>query len=437
MRATVKYGLTMATALLAMVIMIPYSSADDLVTTDDSGNIAWVLICSALVFIMTPGVALFYGGMLRRQSMTSVLAQTGLIMGIMATSWILVGYSLAFSGDLSGIVGNLDEFLLNGVSYDTIAEGSTIPDMEFMVFQMMFALITAGIVLGACIERIRFNAIAIFMALWSVLVYAPMAHWVWGGGFFDQTFTVLDFAGGTVVHICAATTGLALAAFVGRRSERTMKRAHSMPMVFIGFTLLWFGWLGFNGGSGLAADGVAVNAFVVTVIAPAAAMLSWALAQYIHVGRVNSLGLMSGALAGLVTITPAAGYVGPGYALLMGLVGGVMCYFGVIFMRNKSGIDDALDVFGVHGIGAIWGAIATGIFAMPEFVSEGCEGLIYGSTDLFLGQLAAVAITLVFCFVMSYAIIWVVSKFMRVRLDEDEEIIGADIVEHGEPSYNM
>ncbi len=435
MKMSVKCGL-IAAVILAVVLMTPYSSADTAVTTDDTGNIAWVLICSALVFIMTPGVALFYGGMLRRQSMSSVLAQTGLIMGIMTVSWVLVGYSLAFSGDMNGIIGNLDHFLLNGVPYGTIAEGSTVPGMEFAVFQMMFALITAGIVLGACIERVRFNAIAVFMALWSVLVYAPMAHWVWGGGFFDQTFTVLDFAGGTVVHICAATTGLALAFFVGKRTERTIKRAHSMPMVFLGFALLWFGWLGFNGGSGLAADGIAVNAFIVTVIAPAAAMLSWGITQYIHIGRVNSLGLMSGALAGLVTITPAAGYVGPGYAMIMGLIGGVICYFGVLFMR-KSCIDDALDVFGVHGIGAIWGAIATGIFAMPEFVSEGYEGLIYGSTDLFFGQIAAVVITIAFCFVMSYAIIWVVSKFMRVRLDEDEEVIGADIVEHGEPSYNM
>ena len=436
MRTSLKILAVIAVAVFAAVMTAEDSAADTAVGASDAGNIAWILICSGLVFIMTPGVALFYGGMLRKQSMSSILAQTAVVMGIMTLSWTIIGYSLAFSGDLSGIIGNLDKILLNGVSYDTIAEGSTIPDMEFMVFQMMFALITAGIVLGACMERVRFNAIAVFMALWSVLVYAPMAHWVWGGGLFDQNLTVLDFAGGTVVHICAATTGLALAVFVGRRSERVIKRAHSMPMVFIGFGLLWFGWLGFNGGSGLAADGVAVNALVMTMIAPAAAMITWAIVQYIHVGHTSALGLISGALAGMVAITPAAGFVTTGAAIVIGAIGGVVCYFGVLVMRNKSGVDDALDVFGVHGMGGIWGAIATGIFASPDFVSAGYEGLIYGSVDLFIGQIVAVVATLVFCFVMSYALIWLISKFMRVRLSEEEETIGADISELGEPSYN-
>ena len=436
MRMSLKIMAVVAVAVFAMVMTAQDSAADTPVSTSDAGNIAWILICSGLVFIMTPGVALFYGGMLRKQSMSSVLAQTAIIMGIMTLSWTVIGYSLAFSGDLGGIIGNLDNILLNGVSYDTIPDGSTIPDMEFMVFQMMFALITAGIVLGACIERVRFNAIAVFMVLWSVLVYAPMAHWVWGGGLFDQNLTVLDFAGGTVVHICAATTGLALAVFVGKRSERVIKRAHSMPMVFIGFGLLWFGWLGVNGGSGLAADGVAVNALVMTMIAPAAAMITWAIVQYIHVGHTNALGLISGALAGMVAITPAAGFVTTGAALVIGAVGGVVCYFGVLIMRSKSGVDDALDVFGVHGMGGIWGAIATGIFASPDFVAEGYEGLIYGSADLFIGQLVAVVATFAFCFLMSYALIWLISKVMRVRLSEEEETIGADISELGEPSYN-
>lgn len=381
MRLSLKVAAVAAIALLALVITAQDSAAETAVSGDNAGDIAWILICSGLVFIMTPGVALFYGGMLRKQSMTSIMAQTAVIMGIMTLSWAIVGYSLAFSGDISGIIGNLDKILLNGVSYDTISDGSTIPDMEFMIFQMMFALITAGIVLGACMERVRFNAIAVFMAFWSVLVYAPMAHWVWGGGLFDQNFTVLDFAGGTVVHICAATTGLALAIFVGRRSERVMKRGHSMPMVFIGFALLWFGWLGFNGGSGLAADGIAVNAVLVTMVAPAAAMISWAIIQYIHVGHTSALGLISGALAGLVAITPAAGFVGPGPAILIGVIGGALCYFGVLFMRNKSGADDALDVFGVHGVGGIWGAIATGLFANPDMVAEGYEGLFYGGVE--------------------------------------------------------
>ena len=304
-----------------------------------------------------------------------------------------------------------------------------------MLFQCAFSVITAGIVLGACAERIRFKAITLFLIVWSVLVYAPMAHWVWGGGLFDQYLTVLDFAGGTVVHICAASTGLALAFFLGRRSKRIITdRAHSIPMVFIGFLLLWFGWLGFNGGSGLASDGIAVNAMVCTQIAMAMAMASWAIIQYIHTGRVGVLGMIAGGVAGLVAITPGAGYVNPTYAMIIGLIGGAICYGGVIFMRKKSGMDDALDVFGVHGLGGIWGGIATGIFAIPE-MSGGKAGLIFGSTDLFVGQIVASFATLAFCFAMSYAIIWIISKVTQVRMEEDEEVIGADIAEHGEPSY--
>ncbi len=427
-------SISMILAAVLAVVMLSDVCMGDAGEAPDTGNTGWLLICSALVFIMSPGVALFYGGMMRKQSMTSVLAQTVMVMGIMAVSWTVIGYSLAFSGDFNGIIGGLDEFLFLDMDVAT-NEGMT--EMGFALFQMTFSLITASIVLGACMERVRFNAIAVFMAAWSILVYAPMAHWVWGGGFFDQVLVVLDFAGGTVVHICAATTGLALAVFVGKRCERVIKRAHSMPMVFIGFTLLWFGWLGFNGGSGLAADGIAINAVLVTVIAPAAGLVAWAIIQTLHAGHTSTLGLVSGALAGLVAITPAAGYVGPGPALVIGAVGGAICYGGVIFMRTKSGIDDALDVFGVHGFGAIWGAVATGIFASPSMVNPGYEGLIYGSIDLFVGQIVAVILTIVFCFVMSYAIIWIISKFMRVRLNENEEAIGADMTEHGEPAYNM
>ena len=436
MRFVIWASASIAAVIVTMVATASVSSADSAITAADSGNISWILICSALVFIMSPGVALFYGGMLRKQSMTSVMAQTAIVMGIMALSWTIIGYTLAFSGDVWGITGNLDKALLENISYGTIPDGSTVPEMEFMLFQMMFAMITAGIVLGACMERVRFNAIAVFVAIWSVLVYAPMAHWVWGGGLFDQYLTVLDFAGGTVVHICAATTGLALAIFVGSRSDRVLRRGHSMPMVFIGFAMLWFGWLGFNGGSGLAADGIAVNAVVVTIIAPAAGMISWAAVQIRHAGHTGALGLISGALAGLVAITPAAGYVKPGPAILIGLVAGALCYYGVLFMRNRSGTDDALDVFGVHGVGAIWGAVATGLFANPDMVAAGYEGLFYGGIDLFIGQIIAVIATVAFCFTVSYLLIWAISAFMRVRLNEEEEAIGADICELAEPSYN-
>lgn len=424
---------------IAMISIVPGAvSADHVAGEDpgDYGNIAWVGICTVLVFIMTPGVALFYGGMLRKQSMTSIIAQTLLSMAVMGVSWTVVGYSLAFS-DGNAFIGGLDNLLLRGVSDSVIHDGSTIPDMEFALFQMVFGFITAGIVLGACAERVRYAAIAWFLVVWSVLVYAPMAHMVWGGGFLaDLPFDLatLDFAGGTVVHICAGATGLALACYLGRRSPGTIKRAHSIPMVFIGCFLLWFGWFGFNGGSGLAANGQAISAMAVSMIAAVCAMASWAVVQYIHVGRVGVLGLAAGSIAGLVAITPGAGYVTPVSSVIIGLIGGIVCYFGVIFFRSKTGIDDALDVMGVHGVGGIWGAIATGIFA------ENCcdvPGLIQGEWHLFVGNIVAVAFTLVFCFAASYLIIWMIGRVMRARATENEELIGQDLVEHGEPAYVM
>ena len=425
-----------AVAAILIAVFSGTASADHEVGSEDYGNISWIGICSILVFIMTPGVALFYGGMMRKQSMTSIIAQTLIAMAVMGISWFVVGYSLAFS-DGNALIGGLDNIFFNNVSADVIETGSTIPEIEFAFFQMMFGLITAGIVLGACAERIRYTAITWFLIIWSVLVYAPMAHMVWGGGFLCDLpagLETLDFAGGTVVHICAGTTGLALAVYLGKRSPSTIKRAHNIPMVFIGCFLLWFGWFGFNGGSGLAADGQAVNAMMVSMISAVCAMAAWGIVQYLHVGRVGVLGLAAGSIAGLVAITPAAGYVSPISAAVIGLVGGVLCYFGVIFFRNKSGVDDALDVMGVHGVGGIWGAIATGIFA--EYYCD-TGGLITGAWELFVGNIVAVIVTVVYCFVVSYVIIWVIGKCMRVRATESEELIGQDIVEHGEPAYVM
>lgn len=429
MGKTIAISITTIFALVACIMVMPDSYADTGIV--DTGSTAWVAICTALVFIMTPGVALFYGGMLRKQSMTSIMAQTLAVIAIMTLSWFVVGYSLAFSGD-GTIIGNLDNILLNGIGYEDVSGG--LPELEFVIFQCAFALITAGIIVGAYAERVHFKAVALFLMVWSVLVYAPMAHWVWGGGLFDEYLTVRDFAGGLVVHICAATSGLALAVFAGRRCDRVIKdRAHNLPLVFIGFTLLWIGWLGFNGGSGLAADGIAVNAIVVTQLSMASCMAVWAIIQYFHTGHVGVLGLISGGVAGLVAITPAAGYVDATAALVIGIVCAPVCYYAVYFMRKKSGIDDALDVFGVHGVGGIWGSIATGIFAQEAM--GGAAGLIEGSTDLFVGQIVAAIVTVIYCFAMSYAIIWVISKITPVKMTEDEEAIGGDIVDHGEPSY--
>lgn len=418
----------------ALALLMPDAAADTAETdTADSGSISWILVSSALVFIMVPGIALFYGGMLRKQSMSSMISQTLIAIGVMTITWVAVGYSLAFSGD-GTLIGSL-----NNVFFEGVTESSTsgISDLEFAFFQMMFAMVTAAIVLGACAERIRYTAMVWFLAIWSVLVYASMAHWVWGGGLFDQYLTVLDFAGGTVVHICAGVTGLALVAFAGSRTNRIREsRAHNIPFAFIGCMFLWFGWFGFNGGSGLAADGTAVHAAVVSQLSAACAMMAWAAVQYLRVGRIGVLGMIAGGIAGLVAITPGAAYVGIWESMLIGTAGGVICYFAVTLVRGKTRIDDALDVFAVHGVGGIWGAIATGIFADPE-LSGGIAGLIYGGTSLIVGQIIAVGITIAFCFTVSYAIIWLLSKFMRVRVTEEEEMVGQDLIEHGEISYNI
>jgi Amt family ammonium transporter len=425
-----------ATAALAVcavlfILGLPGSDAESVGTQEDTGSITWILVCSALVFAMVPGIAFFYGGMLRKQSMSSMITQTLIATGVMIISWTAVGYSLSFSGD-GTLIGNLDHMFLNGVTENA---PSGISEMEFALFQGMFAVVTAAIVLGACAERIRYTAVIWFLAIWSVLVYAPMAHWVWGGGLFDQYLTVLDFAGGTVVHICAGITGIALVLFVGKRNDIVRNtRAHNIPLAFLGAALLWVGWIGFNGGSGLAADETAVRVVVVTMVSAAFGMMAWFAVQYYFVGRVGVLGMIAGSVAGLVGITPAAGYVGIPESMLIGAVAGALCFFAVRYTKGRQKLDDALDVFAVHGVGGIWGAIATGILANPDLCG-GVEGLIYGSADLFIGQIAAVVITLVFCFVVSYCIIFALSKVMRVRVTEEEELIGQDLIEHGENAY--
>ncbi len=426
--------LAVIVALIALAIPVADAQAvsgESVEAAEDTGSISWILVCSALVFIMAPGIAFFYGGMLRKQSMSSIITQTLIATGVMMISWISVGYSLSFSGD-GVIIGNFDRIFMDGVSEYSI---SGISEMQFAIFQGMFAMVTAAIVLGACAERIRYTAVIWFLAIWSVLVYAPMAHWVWGGGLFDQYLTVLDFAGGTVVHICAGITGIALVLFAGRRSEKVRNsRAHNIPLAFLGCALLWFGWIGFNGGSGLAADGLAVRVILMTMLAAACGMMAWMAVQYMVVGRVGVLGMIAGSIAGLVGITPGAAYVGVWETMIIGAVAGVLCFFAVRFFRGKTRIDDALDVFAVHGVGGIWGALATGLFAVGEYTG-GIEGLIYGSVDLFVGQIVAILGTLAFCFTVSYCIIWCLSKVMRVRVTEEEEMVGQDLIEHGENAY--
>ncbi|AMK14276.1 ammonium transporter Amt [methanogenic archaeon mixed culture ISO4-G1] len=425
--------LTAAVAMVsaAAIASSPSISADPITDAGTSGDVSWILVSSVLVFAMVPGIAFFYGGMLRKQSMSSMMTQTLIAIGVMTISWMAVGYSLAFSGD-GALIGDLSKLFMSGV---TDSAPSGISEMEFALFQGMFAMITAAIVLGACAERVRYTAMVWFLAAWSILVYAPMAHWVWGGGWFDQYLVVLDFAGGTVVHICAAITGIALVLFAGKRIDAVRNStAHNLPLAFLGCAMLWIGWLGFNGGSSLAADGTAVRACVVSMMSAACGMMAWAAAQYMVMGRVGVLGMIAGSIAGLVGITPAAGYVGLPESMVIGAVAGVLCFYSVRYTKSRMMFDDALDVFAVHGVGGIWGAIATGIFAIPEY-SGGVAGAIYGSADLLIGQFIAVIATLVYCFAMSYGIIWVLSKVMRICVTPEEEMVGQDLIEHGEHAY--
>lgn len=441
-------GLVILTILATFLFLTEDASAvpSGYSTTTSSGDIAWVLVASVVVFAMVPGIAFFYGGMLRKQSLTSMIAQCLIATGIMTMTWIICGYTLAF-GSNGFFIGNLDHLFMKGVVED-ISDGS-ISELEFAMFQMFFAIVTACVVIGASAERIRFPAIAWFLVFWGVFVYTPMAHWVWGGGFFDQAFVVRDFAGGTAVHICAGVTGLALATFLGTRSASIRKmRAHSIPLTFLGAMILWIGWLGFNGGSGILIDGQAVRICFVTMVASAAGLLTWAVCQYSLTGRVGALGLITGAIAGLVAITPGCAYVSTAAAFVIGIGGALVCYCSIRYFHSKSDkVDDALDVFALHGVGGIWGAIATGIFAEACYTGSadatgnyipGPAGLVFGGgVDLVLGQICSVLITLVFCFSVSYAIIWVISKFIKVRVTADEEVIGQDIVEHGEPAYSQ
>ncbi len=434
--------LTIATICLYIAEDVSAVPSGYYTPVSNSGDIAWILVASVIVFAMVPGIAFFYGGMLRKQSMTSTIAQCLIATGIMTMTWVICGYSLAFGSD-GFFIGNLDHLFMKGVIEDI--SGGSISELQFAMFQMFFAMVTACVVIGASAERVRFPALAWFLVFWGICVYTPMAHWVWGGGFFDQLFTVRDFAGGTVVHICAGVTGLALAAFVGPRSASVRKmRAHNIPLTFLGAMILWVGWFGFNGGSGLLANGQAVHVCFVTMVASAAGLLTWAICQYTQTGRVGSLGLVTGGIAGLVAITPGCAYVSAPAAFVIGIIGTLLCYYAIRFFHSRSKLDDALDVFALHGMGGIWGAIAVGIFSESCYTGSvdaagiftpGPAGILFGGFDLLVGQIASVLITLVFCFTVSYVIIWVISKFIKVRVSPEEEAIGQDIVEHGEPAY--
>jgi Amt family ammonium transporter len=401
-----------------------------------SGNIAFILICSSLVFLMTPALAFFYGGLERRKNILNTMMMVICTMGLATVLWIILGYSLSFDGD-GHFIGGLDHLFLQRVSETgNMIHHLKIPDSLFSVFQMMFALITTAILTGSVVGRMKFSAIFIFIAIWSILVYYPLAHMVWGGGFLAQIGSI-DFAGGNVVHISSGVSGLVLAYVVGRRREyeQLEYRPHNIPFVVLGAGLLWFGWTGFNAGSALAADGLAIHAFFTTNAAAAAAMLSWMLIEKVLLGKPSVIGACTGGVVGLVAITPGAGFVSLGSSLLIGALVSPFCYYFISVLKGKFGLDDALDAFGCHGVGGIFGGIMTGIFTTPALALDSGAGLFYGETKLFIAQLLAILFTLVYTSVISFIIIKVISIFMPIRVSEREEAIGMDDTEHDETAY--
>ncbi|MDQ0286742.1 Amt family ammonium transporter [Desulfofundulus luciae] len=406
----------------------------------DTGDTAFVLISAALVMIMTlPGVALFYGGMVRRKNTLSTIMQSLFIMALISVQWVLWGYSIAFGPDKAHLFGSLAWLGLNGVGQAPNPDYSaTIPHLAFMAFQMMFAVITPALITGAFAERMRFPAFVAFTLLWATFVYDPLAHWVWGVDGWLRNLGALDFAGGTVVHISSGVSGLIAALVLGRRrgygSEPMVP--HNLPLTVLGAALLWFGWFGFNAGSALSANGLAASAFVVTNTAAAAAALSWVFAEWIHHGKPTVLGGASGLVAGLVAITPASGFVGPMPAVIIGLVAGVVCYLAVSVLKSTLGYDDSLDAFGVHGIGGTWGALATGLFASRAVNPAGVDGLLFGNPHQLWIQFISVLASWLFAAVMTFVILKVVGLFFKLRASEDEEVQGLDITQHGEDAYS-
>jgi len=403
------------------------------------GDTAWVLMSSALVMLMTPGLAFFYGGMVRRKNILSILMQCFIILCVMSLQWVLFGYSLAFSPG-NGFIGGLQWVGLNGVGQEPFAEyAATIPHTAFMIFQAMFAIITPALIIGAFAERMKFSAFVVFTLLWATLVYDPVCHWVWGIGGWIRNLGALDFAGGTVVHINAGIAALVTALVIGRRKclDKNVPSPHNLPFVVLGTALLWFGWFGFNAGSALGANGLAANAFVVTNTAAAAAGLSWALIEWIRVGKPTMFGVASGAVAGLVAITPAAGFVGVVPAIIIGLMVSVFCYLAAAIIKPKMGYDDALDAFGVHCVGGIWGALATGLFASRAVNAAGADGLLFGCSGLFMKQLIAVGATLAYAVIVTFILYKIVDAMLGIRIEEGDEEIGLDLSQHHERAYTM
>lgn len=399
----------------------------------DTGDTAWMLVSTALVMLMTvPGLAIFYGGLAKKKDVLNTIAMSLITYCLVSFIWVVYGYSLAFSGDIAGIIGYLDKAFLSGVGVSSLQ--GTIPELLFATYQLTFAAITVALISGAYIERISFSAWTIFTILWMSLVYVPVAHWVWGNGFLAK-LGALDFAGGIVVHTTAGISALIGTLILGRRKQ-VLLIPNNMTLVVIGTGLLWFGWFGFNAGSAVAANGLAAQAFLNTNTAAALGGLTWLFTEWLITKKPTILGICSGIVAGLATITPAAGFVNIVGAIIIGVLAGLICYFSVSYLKPKFGYDDALDVFGIHGVAGILGAILTGFLADPSINSSG-TGLFYGNPKQVLIQLLSVVITIIYTGILSAGILYVTKLFTRLRVSEEEEIAGLDITQHGEKGYNI
>lgn len=404
----------------------------------NTGNTAFMMICTALVFFMTPGLAFFYGGLVRRKNVCNTMMACVAIMGLSVLLWTMFGYSLSFGGNHAGIIGDFRWAFLNDVDWEAGPYADTIPHLVFAAFQMMFAMITPALITGAVVGRMRFKALFAFIALWSSLVYYPMAHMVWGEGRFLAAIGSVDFAGGNVVHISSGVSALILATYLGRRKgyEKTSYRIHNIPFVVLGASLLWFGWFGFNAGSALAADGLAAHAFMTSAISSAAALVSWMLIDVIKDGKPTLVGASTGLVVGLVAITPGAGFVPIWSSYIIGALVSPICYFTMNFIKHKLKIDDALDAFGCHGIGGVWGGIATGLFAKTSINSVArWDGLVFGNVHLFVAQVLSIIITAAVAVVGTLICIGIIHIFTPLRVDQKEEALGLDISQHGENAY--
>ncbi len=403
----------------------------------DTGDTTWLLISTALVMLMTPGLALFYGGMVRKKNVLGTIMQSFIALGIVTIQWVLFGYSLAFGPDVHHLIGNFSWIGLNGVGLEPNPDyAATVPHQAFMLFQMMFAVITPALITGAFAERFKFSAYIIFLFLWSTIVYDPIAHWVWGMGGWIHNLGALDFAGGLVVHISSGVSALAAAFVVGKRRGHghDLMPPHNLTMTLLGAALLWFGWFGFNGGSALASGALATSAFLATHIAAAGATFSWVLVEWKMRGKPTMLGAASGCVAGLVGITPAAGFVGPMSALLIGLAVGAVCYYG-IGIKNIFGFDDSLDAVGVHGVGGIFGALATGLLASRAVNAAGADGLLLGNPGLLGVQALSILVVVLYSFSVTWILLKVLDKVMGVRVTAEEESVGLDLSQHEESGY--